>query len=278
MKKFLKVLLILVLVAVAVGTTIFIFYSNQKKQKDCYVSASNFVSSNDRIETDSIASWLNEEVDSRFGIIDTTLDRLYKFATMQEGYLLAIKNNKKVNEDDIIEKFNKASKTQSIILRMAEEYELKLDNNTFDKQVRANELYKAYTDYIRVYAGAVNEVNSQIKKCLKNNNIDIKFCITELYCNVVISSFKEYNNSNLIEIKNKENVQFLNEYVDINNGYLILEEPFTINNNYFVNYYSKCKSDFASNVKENVLNIGGYSEDFSDLEKTAYYFKLIWGV
>lgn len=276
MKKFLKTLLILVLIIGAVAGTCFIFYSNMAPKKDSFISLTNFLSSNEKSEVDSNVESLKTTAGVRFQVVEDTISHLNDFASMQQNYLSY--EFKDVKGNKISKGINELISIQSEIISMIDEYEKKLSNTTFDSEIGANELYYAYADYIFHYSDLIKIINNQIIENLKNPNYDIKFAITELYCDVAKLTFNDFNENEIVEIKNANNINFMNTKIILQDDYINISNPFSANNNKFINAYNQCKIDFAKVIKQKVSNATTFSEELTNVEKTAFYFKAIWGV
>ena len=114
-----------------------------------------------------------------------------------------------------------------------------------------------------------------------NKNVDVKFTVISVYCDVATQTFNN-ENIQLVSsrkcIKNASNLNWLNNCYNIENIYIKTSALFTADCNNFIKSYNNCNSSlFASKLSENINKVSELSDNLSKEEISTYYFKKVMG-
>ncbi len=282
MRKFLKYLLVFVLVLASIGGTCYFFFRTLTKRKDSEAAITNYLYSSEKVEFDSNVARFQAETNSRFDSLIKTKSNLDDILSTFSTYLVEAKNYD-VNENGIIERLNDYLSEQSEVDEMIDSFMVRLSNANFNKVTGANEIYLHFAKMNVIYADLLNYINNEFNNMPIVKDSDIKFSMINLYSNVVISTLENINTSGSeFKIKDETNLTLMNAHFKLENSVLITSSTTTnfasVNNN-FIKYYNLIDaSDFAKNLASNINSVSGYADDLTNVQKTSYYFKQVYGI
>ncbi len=275
-----KVLLIVLIIAAAIGGTCYFFYSQIRASVNGFENFSSFIYGSKKDEFDAKLKTVTSYTDNRFDLIISTNEKLNEIAINLNYYLL---NSKDYDIDDhlIVDQLEKVEDVQNKADDMMNEYLIKINSSSFNRNTGANDLYQQMSKYFIAFSDMINSINSELDKTNIVKNGDVKFSIIEIYTTVCINTFSDLmtDASGLRKVVNSDNIDIVNTYVNFENGYIVSNNNFSYLNNYFISNYNNCnKSTFAKNLAQNVQNIVNITENSSSLEKAIYYFKGVLGI
>ena len=279
MKKFLKVFIIVLLVIASVAGTCYFFFKNLKEKDNTTASFAEMIYSesyktfkNDLVKT---ASYVNsDKTDSRLDLIIETQMNLDEILTVLSSY--HIDTDAKINNERISKAAKQLNSSKSLLQSMMREYSIKKDSTYFDRHLGANDLYKQSCNYLIAYARLLNYINMDLEL---NKNVDLKFTMFDIYCNVVSTSFNSTKEaSSRVVIENASNINKINDIFELDNSIIVTAvNPFaSVINEFNDCYYSCNKTEFAENLSANILTAN--SNQGTAEQVATYYFKQIFGV
>ncbi len=286
MKKFFKTLLIIVLVIASIAGTIYLFYKNLTKRQDSFAYISDFSVSSGTTEFSDKLTKAKEFAGTRAILLEQTNANLQDMTDILGGYLINAKSFK-IDENGIIAKLSNAESKMANADYQLEQYIWKcIENNklgaSFDKDKAFNASYIDISGYIIKMGEFVSYLNNCVQTMLVDADMDVKFAIIEMYTIVCIETFKSLTDTQNVSVKDAKNINFFNENIDFNNGYLTTSNTngdFTINNNNFLSAYVKCdRLKLAQNIALNVESVNSINESSSNEAKATYYLKQILGI
>ena len=283
MKKFFKYLVIILLVFASVGGTCYFFYKHLTRRKDSEAYISNYLFSSARIEYNAQVEDLISATGDRFISLNTTKNNLDEILSTFNSYLINAKNYD-VEENSIIERMDNFLNLQNKVSDMITSYMSRLSSSSFNPVTGANEILLEFSNMNVAYADALMYINGELDKMEIVKNADIKFSMIDLYLNVVITTFNntKINSSGVREISNVDNINLINNYFRLENSILVVSSNttnFTSYNNKFIFHFANVdKANYAENLAFNLSRVNNYNDNLSEVEKTSYYFKMIYGI
>lgn len=280
MKKFLKVILIIILVGLSIGCTVYLFYRQLNPKVDYLDELHTYYSGKTEQEfnkkLDQVFSKTNSASDTRFSLIVETNGTLTSCLQSLTGYY-AVAGSHNIHEKKISNELSSLKSARSAAEFKMDAY---LTKTTAQGEIStgANDTYDAVSKYFVEYANFINLINSELSSMGINRDVDLKFPVIEIYCNVCIDTFSNLNTGFLHEIKSDINLSAISEKVKFKNSFLDLgNKNFSYLNNSFVEHYNKTdKAEFASNLYDNMLN--GSADSSTDELLAGYYLKSILGI
>ena len=299
MKKFLKYIFIVALIAACIAGTCFVFFKilNNKKVKD--INIAEVVSSSDKVKFTKKVEFIDkcvnvEEVDARFSKlieVDTNLTEMLLVLTYDYA-----EDNFNVKDEKLTERYNQLQKSIEEVQLMIDEYVKKSTTKTIDgvmnkdfaeieftifpKNVGANDLFVAMSNYVVNYAKFVQLLNSRTMARVHCGNQDAKFYYIDIYTNIVIGTFSELDGeSRLVVAKDLKNINAINNLVENNGKFNLNESSFELAAVEFINNYSICdKTEFCRDFADNLAAVEPLNNNSTVIEKAVYYFNIVYGV
>ncbi len=281
--KVTKVLLLVLIIAAAIGGTCYFFYSHIRANVNAFNEFSSFIYGGQKDEFDAKLEHVATYTDNRFDLIIDTNDKLEEIAINLNYHLINAKEYE-LDEHLIVEQLDKVSSEQRVADDMMDEYLIKVNSSSFNRNTGANDLYQQMSRYFVTFSDMLNCINSELNNTNIVKNGDVKFSIIDVYANVCIDTFSDLvtDVSGLRHVTDSNNINIVNQYVNFKNGYIVPSgegDSFSHLNNNFINNYENCnKSQFASDLAQNVSNIVNITDSSSSLEKAVYYFKGVLGI
>lgn len=283
MKKFIKIMIIVVLVLAVIGGTCYFFFQKHDEKDNTTESFATFLNSesNEKFKNNlsNISDLVNSDsTDARFEIIMETNKKLETILSVLTSY--HVENETQINDEKVAQRLQVVKGKKSTILSMMAEYEKKATSSWFKRHLGANDLYIKSCEYLVETAKLSNLINNNLNV---NKNVDVKFNVFEIYCNVVINTFSDVNTENKstsnVVILDPSNINLLNDSLTISNSFVQTGVySFAIQFNKFNEAYASCdKNAFALNMKENIESVTTVEQETKEKIAT-YYFKLILGL
>ena len=278
MKKFLKVFIVVILVLGVIAGTAFFFFRNLKEKNNNTGSLVAMLESDEKKKFDSdlqatSAIMKSSKSDLRLELIIETNTNLNQILNTLLMYYIETETN--INNKTISNKLKELKSSRNNLSTMMAEYNVKKESGEFDRNTGANDLYEQSCVYLIKYAVFVNEINNNVS--IHNKNADLKFSMFEIYSNIVITTFQETKvSSDLIVVKSADNINKINENFKIQNSFVYMVNPFSINCNLFIQNYNACdKLKFAKEFNNNIQNA---SKTGPKEVVAAFYLKQIYGI
>lgn len=284
MKKFLKTLVIIILVVASIGGTAYIFFANIKPETNYFSSLNSYVDGADHVEfLSKLQKVAKNSNDGRFSLIINTNTKLDECLQTLSSYYIAY-SNYDVDVDKLQKLFSNMQSNKNQTENAMDTYLTKI---TAQGQFieGANPTYRLFSNYILSYANLLNFLNGELKNLNINKNVDLKFSLIDLYCQICSLSFSDLayspvslgdNIYSVLVVRNDENITKINDCLEINNSYVGNENAFSLNAVNFIKSYNACdKQKFSSSLIHYIKN--GKKDDADNELVAGYYFKQIFG-
>lgn len=280
MKKFLKVFIIVILVIAAVAGTVVLFFINRDKNDSVTGSIADFVYSDDNKLFNSnlqdMNKWVNSDsTDNRVELIIKTNNMMDEIVKDLSSYHIA--NNTQIDNEKIFRVFNGVVAAKNLLGNMMSEYKIKKDSTYFNRHVGANDFYNQACVYLVNYAEFANYINTYLGV---NRQVDLKFTMFEVYCNVVMTTFNTTKTENSkVVVESTSNINKINQVMVVENSFIDTSvNQFAIEISQFNSAYYTCnKVEFAKNLASNISAVSSVNQDTNEKIAT-YYFKQIFGI
>lgn len=282
MKKFLKVFLVIILIIGAIAGTVFFFFKFFKEKVDSVAEVSNYIYADSSVQFNDKIKQVDSALgsDARFDLIMETRENLEDSIVALLPYMK--KYGEEFSHDKVVKELDIVKEKQSLASEMIAEFQLKSDSPYYPKSLGANDLYVEMSNMLVSQAQLVKVINNELSNAGVDKSGDIKFTLIDVYADVVITSFDEFQKvDNKAIIKDIEDIEFINTYFAVYNGCVLnlKNGSFSYLNNKFVEIYSNCnKSAFADNLKLNSNTVSTWSESLSNELKATYYFEQMYGI
>lgn len=273
MKKFLKTIFIIILCIAVAGGTGYLFYSNMTESVSAFEEINEFKLSAGQKELDINISNIAKTGGDRFNLLIDCYNDMQDSLYCLNAYLIDYDNESV--ENSLIELISGLESEISILNSMIEEYNIKSQNQSFDKKIGANNIYLQFSKYIVKFSNCVMSVKNKVLTNVYTKNVDVKFSIIDIYVNVVN---EELSNLTVENANTFENLSYMINHFSLQNGYIKCvngDVDFSTNCNLFVNAYNQCdKVEFAKNLKSNIVSASSSSLN-QNLVAGYYLSKLI---
>ncbi|HJD05439.1 MAG TPA: hypothetical protein IAB72_00970 [Candidatus Onthoplasma faecipullorum] len=283
MKKFFKYLVIILLVFASVGGTCYFFYRHLTRRQDSQAYISNYLYSSSRVEFNAQVEDLISATGDRFVSLNTTKSNLDEILSTFNSYLINAKNYD-VEENSIIERMDNYLNLQNEVSGMITSYMNRLSSPSFNPVTGANEILLQFSNMNVAFADALMYIDGELDKMEIVKNADVKFSMIDLYLNVVVTTFDntEINSSGVREISNTDSINLINNHFRLENSMLVVPSDTTYftsyNNNFILHYANVDKANYAENLAFNLNQVSDYNDNLSEVQKTSYYFKMIYRI
>lgn len=290
MKKFLKTLFVIVLILGSVAGTTYFFFSQIAPKTNYFVDISSFVTGANSTEFSAKLKQVAMNSDTaelgstnRFNTVIEVNNRLNSSLLALNDYMILAEDydfDYSTISNEYVAVVSAQNKTNSVM----DEYLTKLQGD-LNKVKGANDVYSSFANYIVKYSEFLNALNEQLKIFKINKNADLKYSLIEIYANICINSYSKISkNTDVYNLIDPRNIQFINSYFKLTNSYIDLSSTnnsnFSLLNNQFIKAYNACnKVEFANNLYKNVGTVG--NEVLSNYSKelvASVYFKNLFEV
>ena len=179
----------------------------------------------------------------------------------------------------MIAEYAKKCSTEEIAVLLSKDFS-EIEFTIFPKNIGANDLYVAMSNYLIDYATFINVLSEKSMENVKYSNEDAKFYFIDVYTRIVANTFAVIDEEQTLSVaKDMSNLTTINAIYSNNKPFNLVENSFKKDALSFISYYINCdKAKFCANLNKNLNYVNSITATSSLEEKAAYYFSAVYGV
>ena len=281
LKRLKRIVIYLIIIGVIAGTCVY-FFSNYRREHNFAEAAEEFIYSESLAEFNEDINVVSLTGGERFEYILTANSELQNINSIFISYLRHA-DYEEINHKNRNDELKQVKNRIRSVMNLIEEYKIKSKNESFNKVVGANGVYKEASKYIVDYANLLKGIMLDLDVILINKDADFKFTMIDLYLNVCDITFSNITTiDDVLQLHDNlaDNADIVFNNFNLSNGYFETGSTngnFSIYNNYFMEEYSKCnKTRFVKHLASNIADVTSLESVENAEQMATYYYKEIF--